>query len=105
MDSFTFQIRFRESSLNNGVSVSTIREIRFLKCTDHPNIVKLHKIVSPDGIPFVLFVNLVTMSMKYSELQPICLIMDYVDHDMWGLLQFARESKLALWGECVRSYA
>jgi serine/threonine protein kinase len=44
------KIRFRESSLSNGVSVSTIREIRFLKSTEHKNIVKLFDIVSPNSM-------------------------------------------------------
>ncbi|OAO13167.1 cyclin-dependent kinase [Blastocystis sp. ATCC 50177/Nand II] len=80
-------IRFRETSLSNGVSLSTIREIRFLKSTDNKNIVKLFRIVSPD----------VNEYMKYSELKPICMVMDYVEHDMWGLLQLAKELKLAIY--------
>ncbi|KAK8815785.1 hypothetical protein WA538_004909 [Blastocystis sp. DL] len=80
-------IRFRDSSLTNGVSMSTIREIRFLKSTNHENIVKLFDIVSPQ----------VTLSMDYTKLNPICMIMDYVDHDMWGILQFAKESHLPIY--------
>lgn len=34
--------------------------------------------------------------MRYNELKPICMVMDYVDHDMWGLLQYARDSKLPM---------
>lgn len=78
------------------MSLSTIREIRFLKSTDNKNIVKLFRIVSPDGICFPLFVTLVNEYMKYSELKPICMVMDYVEHDMWGLLQLAKELKLAM---------
>lgn len=37
------------------------------------------------------------MSMAYNELKPICMIMDYIDHDMWGLLQLAKESKLSMY--------
>lgn len=43
--------------------------------------------------------------MKYSELKPICMVMDYVDHDMWGLLQLAKELKLAMFVWGVLSYA
>lgn len=78
------------------MSLSTIREIRFLKSTDNKNIVKLFRIVSPDGIRFPMFVTLVNEYMKYSELKPICMVMDYVEHDMWGLLQLAKELKLAM---------
>ena len=78
------------------MSLSTIREIRFLKSTDNKNIVKLFRIVSPDGIRFPLCVTLVNEYMKYSELKPICMVMDYVEHDMWGLLQLAKELKLAM---------
>ena len=84
------EIRFRDSSLTNGVSMSTIREIRFLKSTNHENIVKLFDIVSPQGTCVFVVQTIVT------KLNPICMIMEYVDHDMWGILQFAKESHLPM---------
>ena len=38
--------------------------------------------------------------MDYTQLNPICMIMDYVDHDMWGILQLAKECKLAMYSPC-----
>ena len=35
--------------------------------------------------------------MDYTKLNPICMIMDYVDHDMWGILQLAKECKLPMY--------
>lgn len=35
--------------------------------------------------------------MDYTKLHPICMIMDYVEHDMWGILQYAKEEKLAMY--------
>lgn len=98
------QIRYRESSLVNGVSVSTIREMRFLKSTDNPNIVKLYNIVSPPGKSYFSFLIVVDLTMDYTKLNPICMIMDYVEHDMWGILQLAKESKLAMYVSCVEYY-
>ena len=66
---------------------------------------KLFRIVSPEGTCSPLFVILVNAYMKYSELKPICMVMDYVDHDMWGLLQLAKELKLAMFVFGVLSYA
>lgn len=76
--------------------MSTIREIRFLKSTNHENIVKLFDIVSPQGRCEFVVQSIVTLSMDYTKLNPICMIMDYVDHDMWGILQFAKESHLPM---------
>ena len=76
--------------------MSTIREIRFLKSTNHENIVKLFDIVSPQGGCVGWFQWLVSLTMDYTKLNPICMIMDYVDHDMWGILQFAKESHLQM---------
>ena len=76
--------------------MSTIREIRFLKSTNHENIVKLFDIVSPQGSCVFVVQTIVTLSMDYTKLNPICMIMDYVDHDMWGILQFAKESHLPM---------
>ena len=76
--------------------MSTIREIRFLKSTNHENIVKLFDIVSPQGTCGFVVQTIVTLSMDYTKLNPICMIMDYVDHDMWGILQFAKESHLPM---------
>lgn len=76
--------------------MSTIREIRFLKSTNHENIVKLFDIVSPQGRGIFVVQSIVSLSMDYTKLNPICMIMDYVDHDMWGILQFAKESHLPM---------
>lgn len=57
---------------------------------------KLYKIVSPDSTLVFPLLTLVNYSMRYNELKPICMVMDYVDHDMWGLLQYARDSKLPM---------
>ena len=85
--------------MHHGVSVSTIREMRFLKSTDHENIIKLYQIESPESTWHFAMFTLVNYDMKYSQLNPICMVMDYVDHDMWGLLQYAKESKLLMY-EC-----
>lgn len=79
------------------MSVSTIREIRFLKSTDNPNIVKLFDIVSPPGRDYFVRLTIVDLFMDYTKLHPICMIMDYVEHDMWGILQYAKEEKLAMY--------
>lgn len=77
--------------------MSTIREIHFLRSIDNKNIVKLYDIVSPDGSAFFASITLVNLSLEYSKLNPICMIMEYVEHDMWGFLQYTRDKKLALY--------
>ena len=71
--------------------------MHFLKSTDHENIVKLYKIVSPESTAYYCFFILVNFNMQYTQLKPICMVMDYVDHDMWGLIQLAKEQKLAMY--------
>ena len=78
--------------------------MRFLKSTDNPNIVKLYNIVSPPGKSYFSFLIVVDLTMDYTKLNPICMIMDYVEHDMWGILQLAKESKLAMYVSCVEYY-
>ena len=46
---------------------------------------------------FVGISDVVNLSMDYTKLNPICMIMDYVDHDMWGILQLAKECKLPMY--------
>lgn len=46
---------------------------------------------------FVDISDVVNLSMDYTKLNPICMIMDYVDHDMWGILQLAKECKLPMY--------
>lgn len=70
--------------------------MHFLKSTDHENIVKLYKIESPESTAYRFILTLVNFSMQYTKLKPICMIMDYVDHDMWGLIQLAKEQKLPM---------
>ena len=61
------------------------------------NIVKLYDIVSPDGSALFASITIVNLSLEYSKLNPICMIMEYVEHDMWGFLQYTRDKKLALY--------
>ena len=77
--------------------MSTIREIHFLRSIDNKNIVKLYDIVSPDGSALFASITIVNLSLEYSKLNPICMIMEYVEHDMWGFLQYTRDKKLALY--------
>ena len=77
--------------------MSTIREIRFLRSIDNKNIVKLYDVVSPEGSAFFAFLTVVNLSLDYSKLNPICMIMEYVEHDLWGFLQYTRDKKLALY--------
>ena len=77
--------------------MSTMQEIHFLRSIDNKNIVKLYDIVSPDGSAFFASITLVNLSLEYSKLNPICMIMEYVEHDMWGFLQYTRDKKLALY--------
>ena len=77
--------------------MSTIREIHFLRSIDNKNIVKLYDIVSPDGSALFASITIVNLSLEYSKLNPICMIMEYVEHDMWGFLQYSRDKKLALY--------
>ena len=77
--------------------MSTIREIHFLRSIDNKNIVKLYDIVSPDGSALFASIIIVNLSLEYSKLNPICMIMEYVEHDMWGFLQYTRDKKLALY--------
>ena len=58
---------------------------------------KLFDIVSPQGMCVVAIFDVVNLSMDYTKLNPICMIMDYVDHDMWGILQLAKECKLPMY--------
>lgn len=57
---------------------------------------RLYDIVSPDGTRFFAVLTVVNLSLQYTELKPICMIMEYVEHDMWGILQYARDQKLAM---------
>ena len=58
---------------------------------------KLYDIVSPEGSVFFALITIVNLSLEYSKLSPICMIMEYVEHDMWGFLQYTRGKKLALY--------
>lgn len=72
---------------DSGIPLSTIREINFLCCCDHPNIVKILEILSPKGFSFICLWSIADLNSCYNSLPPLAIVMEYVDHDLLGLLK------------------
>ena len=85
-----------------GVSPTTLREIKILSAIRHKNIVELIDVTSDEGILCYEFRNrvLVDKNARIDKIPPIYLVMEYIDHDLSGLLCLIKKKKIQPYQSC-----
>lgn len=76
------------SDKEDGLSITTIREIKFLRYCEHPCIVKVFDMISSNCFPFIVVGNAVApIQSGDNQFFPIAIVMEYIDNDLLGLIK------------------